>query len=364
MNDNLPRGLRGGARAVLLCVAAATLLTACAEAQLGAQAVKNVVRSDAPEPAPTPVSADPTLAPEVFEATGLTIWDGAATLQGVWLAHPLAARAQRVRVQNLDNNLVIEGAMFKRDPAISGPSILVSSDAARALGLTPGEATELRIVALREGPAPSVVAANPEPAPEVETAALEAPEPAPEASGASGPAATEAAPPEAPAEELEVAEADAETAPAETAAADPAPAAEAEPPVAAEPTPEPAPQPAPESEIALADTQTSPAPQSRPERQADAAPPAVPALGDIRPATALRSGTYLQIGSFGVEPNAQILVRNLMLDGQNAAYVKRIIGGNEYSIVVIGPLSGQAAAEAARAAAAKRGLKDSIEVTL
>ena len=118
--------------------AAIAALAGCAETQLGAQLAKDVAREDAPAAA-----TQRELAPESFEANGLTIWDGQTTLQGIWVAHPLAQKAQRVRVINSENGLEVEGAMFRRDPTLSGPSILVSSDAARGLGLQPGRPTEL-----------------------------------------------------------------------------------------------------------------------------------------------------------------------------------------------------------------------------
>ncbi|MEM7547887.1 MAG: SPOR domain-containing protein [Pseudomonadota bacterium] len=166
----------------------ALVLGGCAETQLGAQLIKSAARTTPAPAQPVAAAADPTLAPEAFDATGLTIWDGAATLQGIWFAHPLAQRAQRVRVINLQNGLITEGALFKRDPALSGPSILVSSDAARTLGLTPGAATELQIIALREGPIPrqtqtAVAAAGPAATPAVETASLAAPTPAADVAG-------------------------------------------------------------------------------------------------------------------------------------------------------------------------------------
>ena len=89
---------RGKMKAALMCalVAAATaavlLAAGCAETQLGAQAVKEVVRNSTATDTAAQTPA-PELAPEAFDATGLTIWDGASTLEGVWVAHPLAQRA-------------------------------------------------------------------------------------------------------------------------------------------------------------------------------------------------------------------------------------------------------------------------------
>ncbi|MEM8755566.1 MAG: hypothetical protein AAGF90_21590, partial [Pseudomonadota bacterium] len=98
------------------------------------------------------------LDPGAFEARGVTIWDGRQTPSGVWLAHPLAKGVRRVRVTNLQTGFEIEGALFRRDPALTGPSILISSDAAAALGVDAGLPTELYVVALANPPRDEAVA--------------------------------------------------------------------------------------------------------------------------------------------------------------------------------------------------------------
>lgn len=355
--------LSGGRGALAVAMAATLMLGACAETQLGAQVVKNVARTGDGGQAPAQnVAADPSLAPDVFDVTGLTIWDGAATLQGVWLAHPLAQRAQRVRVSNLENGQTTEGAMFRRDPTLSGPSILVSSDAARTLGLTPGSPTELRIVALQEGPAPTQVVAAPvepeeagEPAGAVETAAL------------APPASTAPETVEETVEEEARPEATTDPAPTEAAAQETQAGS-------AEVAPQTAPEPAAEPEITLeetTETARSPAPQPRPVQTAAAepSPPAAPQPAEDgalpSPANgALPSGDYLQIGSFSVEYNAQLLVRRLRAAGQPAQYVNREISGKPFAVVVIGPLAGPAAIDAAKAASAAEGQPKPLKVTL
>lgn len=315
------------------------VVTGCAETQLGAQLAKSVARTTPAEspPAPVPTSADPTLAPEAFNATGLTIWDGAATLQGVWFAHPLAQRAQRVRVRNVENELVVEGALFRRDPSVSGPSILVSSDAARGLGITPGAATELEIIALREGPIPRAetqVAA----APATGTVATE-PLAAPEPSGETEVPAVETATPEA---ELDT----------------PTPVETVE-----EPTSDP-------EEIALLPARPTPTPRpaASPVEESPASSSAsrsVPSLDAIAPVEGgLAAGEYIQLGSFSVEPNAKLLVQRMISEGQPGQYVNRTINEKPFSVVVIGPLANDAAIDAAKAAAAKAGINDTIKVTL
>ena len=109
-------------------------------------------------------------APDLFEATGRAVWDGKRTLQGVWVAHPLAASARRVRIFNETNGTAVDGALFKRDAALNGASVLISSEAAELLGMTVGETTELRIVAVTPVQADeSQTAAAPEKPAEAET---------------------------------------------------------------------------------------------------------------------------------------------------------------------------------------------------
>lgn len=382
-----PRILRIGA------VSGAALLTvACAETQLGAQAVKEVARTE--------TKAEPVqeLAPDAFDVTGLTIWDGASTLEGVWVAHPLAQRAQRVRVTNEENDLAIEGAMFRRDPTLSGPSILVSSDAARLLGLEPGIPTELRIIALREGvyAQPTTAAAAPVETGAVETAALPAPEPVetePVETASEEAPATETANTEPVFERSNDAE------PAETAAPAPAEVAEAQPATANPPARQPTP---PKTAITAADlrgetapasppapappepapTQPEPAQQAAvqaptPKPAVPAPTPAVPAPTPAIPAPTptpaasssgvfkgtLPSGQFVQAGAFGVEPNAATLVQTLRGAGLPAQYVQRDINGSLLNIVMIGPLADDAAADAAVVAAAKAGAPGARKVT-
>ncbi len=104
-------------------------------------------------------------APEVFDGKGVAKWDGRRTLRGVWVAHPLAQSARRVRIYNLTNGAVVDGALFKRDTTKGETSVIVSSDAAARLGLEPDTAAQLRIVAVRpaQQPAPeTAVAAAPD----------------------------------------------------------------------------------------------------------------------------------------------------------------------------------------------------------
>ena len=359
---------------------AALIAASCAETQLGAQAVKEVARTDAS------AKPEPVLAPDTFDASGLTIWDGASTLEGVWVAHPLAQRAQRVRVINQENQIEVEGAMFRRDPTLSGPSILVSSDAARLLGLEPGVPTEMRIIALREGvyAAPSQTATQPAETGAIETTALAAPEaqenevpPSPEPVDET---TNEVIEPSETAEATPTFESSETTTP-ESAPEEPAPVA------AAAPSPEPpastsnrpktaitaadlrgdaAPQPAPATPASeptqqaavqpkpapAQPTPAQPAPSPKPAQQAATTQPTV-SSGAYQ--SELPSGQFVQAGAFGVEANAATLVATLRGAGLPAQYVQRDVNGASLNIVMIGPLADDAAADAAVSAAAQAG---------
>jgi hypothetical protein len=95
-------------------------------------------------------SIDPSMRPdpEAFHATGLGLWDGERTLPGVWIAYPMAEMARSVRLTNVETGAQTDAALFRRDPNLSGPRIIVSSEAAELLGLTPGHATQMTIDAL------------------------------------------------------------------------------------------------------------------------------------------------------------------------------------------------------------------------
>lgn len=293
--DSLPRIM-----VVFLCAFASA---SCAETQLGVHAVKSLTKSA--EAAASPGASASQTGP--FRAKGVTIWDGGETLEGVWVAHPLAERAERVTITNTENGRSIDAAMFHRDSAITGPAIVISSAAARALELTPGVPTGIAIAAIGPAPEPreTLPPANAVPArPQPVTGGIET----------------------APAAPLKTLN---EPAPAEPVA----------------PAPE-VPKPA----------ESAPAPASKPKAAPQPAAPAVQESPRLEP-----GGTWLQIGSFGVESNAAALVNRLQGRGQQARYVTRDIGGRMLHIVLIGPLT-EEQMPAARAAAKAEGIKDAIKV--
>lgn len=129
-------------------------MSGCAEIELGAEAYKTYAQANEPPPvSPRPArqdSIDPSMHPDpsAFYAADLAQWDGARTLPGIWIAHPMAETARRVRLTNGETGAQVDAAMFRRDPNLSGPRIIVSSEAAERLGLMPGHATPVTIEGL------------------------------------------------------------------------------------------------------------------------------------------------------------------------------------------------------------------------
>lgn len=88
-------------------------------------------------------------APEAFNLTGQGLWDGRPSLGGVWVAHASVKDPERVLIRNAKNGKSVVGALFRRERENPGPSLQVSSDAADALGMLAGQPAELSVVALK-----------------------------------------------------------------------------------------------------------------------------------------------------------------------------------------------------------------------
>lgn len=115
-------------------------------------------RSPASEPAVLPQTAllgrqqranDPLRREQgdtVLEIANLpSYWDGDATTGGVWVALPYAPAYRRAIVTNPSNGRTVEANLFWRDPQAGGGSTLLSSEAAAALGVAPGQVTNLGV---------------------------------------------------------------------------------------------------------------------------------------------------------------------------------------------------------------------------
>jgi len=106
---------------------------------------------------------DPALvrAPRVFQATGVAVWNGMRTVRGIWVAHPKVRGPLRVRVVNAANGSEVDGVGYRSLDGAAGDVVIVSSDAAGALGMVPGAPARVGIFALRPKQAEVVSAAPP-----------------------------------------------------------------------------------------------------------------------------------------------------------------------------------------------------------
>ena len=173
------RSCRRGRVSLLRIAIGATIvsISGCTQVELGAQAYKTVTQVNVASPGPSfstgtaqPDSIDLAMRPDpgAFHVADIALWDGARTLAGIWIAHPMAQTARRVRVTNAKTGTRVDAAMFRRDPNLSGPRVVISSEAAERLGLTPGHGTPITIEGLAyriETEAP----ADPEPEPNRES---------------------------------------------------------------------------------------------------------------------------------------------------------------------------------------------------
>ncbi len=324
-------------------------------------------------------------APEVFRVSEAGLWDGRPSLGGIWVAHPDVTQPERVVIKNTSNNKEITGALFRRERNLPGPALQVSSAAAEKLGMTAGSPTRVEVVALKR------VAIQPEPAPEEpkpEETEIAAAEPAEE---------TAAEAEEKPAKrkwwqkkpEAEVAAAAAATGAAASAATEAAEAAEA---AAVEPAaPEPAPVPA-----ALTDPEVT-APAEKPAKRkwwqkkdpneitetpldpiegaaaaieaaeptpAEAAPAetqqvTAAAAAASTPAIALTK-PYVQVGTFGVESNAESAASKLRNNGMPAEVRELKTEDNTVWRVLVGPAQNRAERKAILTDVKDLGFKDAF----
>ena len=88
--------------------------------------------------------------PTILNISASVIWDGSQSLGGNWISHPDVNSPERVLIKNNANGKLAVGAIFQQTKSIKRGSAIISSDAARALGISKNEETEVYIVAVRE----------------------------------------------------------------------------------------------------------------------------------------------------------------------------------------------------------------------
>ncbi|MFY1713483.1 SPOR domain-containing protein [Tritonibacter mobilis] len=143
---NCPRRVSKG---MALALAGVLALAGCEEgANLSFLQPKDKGAQGAPSNSTKLVERD-VEAPDVFQVTEAGLWDGRPSIGGVWVAHPDVKDPERVIIRNNANGKFVIGALFRRERAIPGPRLQVSSDAAAALSMLAGAPVELNVTALR-----------------------------------------------------------------------------------------------------------------------------------------------------------------------------------------------------------------------
>ena len=87
--------------------------------------------------------------PEILDISASVIWDGEQTLGGNWISHPNVDSPERVLIKNISSGKSIVGAIFQQTKKMETENAVISSDAARALGISKNNQTKVQIIAVR-----------------------------------------------------------------------------------------------------------------------------------------------------------------------------------------------------------------------
>lgn len=248
-------------------------------------------------------------APEVFQVNEEGLWDGRPSLGGVWVAHPTAKDPERVLIRNEANGKFVIGALFRKERDTPGPKLQVSSDAAEAIGLIAGAPVKMNVTALRREEIVLEPAPTPEPAP-VEMAA-EAP-----SKTAKPTKASKAQKPSTKTSKT-AKKGDAATSEVKETALDPIASAAA----------------------ALDAVESGATAKAATTKMAPAKAAATAAVAAAKPKTAAKQ-TFLQLGIFSVEANAQATADKMRSAGVIPTIKKQTSKGKTFWRVIIGPISG------------------------
>ena len=86
--------------------------------------------------------------PKFLDISASVIWDGSQTLGGNWVSHPNINSPERVLIKNTTNGRSVVGAVFQQTKNLNKGLAAISSDAAKALGVSKNNETKLQIVAI------------------------------------------------------------------------------------------------------------------------------------------------------------------------------------------------------------------------
>jgi len=87
--------------------------------------------------------------PKILDISAIVIWDGDQKLGGNWVSHPDVGTPERVLIKNISNGKSIVAAIFQQTKKMKTDYALISSDAAKALGISQNDPTKVQIVAVR-----------------------------------------------------------------------------------------------------------------------------------------------------------------------------------------------------------------------
>jgi len=86
--------------------------------------------------------------PKILDISTSVIWEGSQTLGGNWISHPNIESPERVLIKNATNGKSVVGAVFQQTKNLDKGLAAISSDAAKALGVSKNNETKLQIVAI------------------------------------------------------------------------------------------------------------------------------------------------------------------------------------------------------------------------
>ena len=84
---------------------------------------------------------------EILDISASVIWGGEETLGGNWISHPKVQKPDRVLIRNISNGKSLVGAVLQQ--TLNTENSIISSDAAKTLGINKNEQTKVQIIAVR-----------------------------------------------------------------------------------------------------------------------------------------------------------------------------------------------------------------------
>ena len=136
-------------RPAMVALGALLALSGCDMLVPGAEAPP-AAGGAAPTAAAVRMSESDVERPDIYSITARGLWDGRFSFGDRWVAVADDVKAERVRITSTESGRSIEGALFQKEPGLPGPPIMVSKNAAEALGMTAGRPAMLEVVVLRK----------------------------------------------------------------------------------------------------------------------------------------------------------------------------------------------------------------------